>query len=102
MTVMNSLAASPLEELSGQISNLTPRALNEYASDSGRGRFCSFLDILRRRANQRQEMIVHGIASVLIRDTEPIMRMTDALRSLSRRARPTVLLWIRPHAESPE
>ena len=98
MTVMNSLATSPLEELSGQISNLTP---HEYASDFWQ-RSVLFLDILRRRVNQRQEMIAHGLASVLIRDTEPIMRMTDALRSLSRRARPTVLLWFRPHAESPE
>ena len=33
MTILTSLAKSPLEELSGQIGKLTPGALNEYASD---------------------------------------------------------------------
>src|SRR5262252_2683661 len=77
MTGVISPPTSPLKELSAQISTLVPSALNEYASDFWQ-RSVLFLDILRRRGNQREEMIAHGVASVLIYDTELVMR-GDAL-----------------------
>ncbi|MFZ1120094.1 MAG: DUF3141 domain-containing protein, partial [Candidatus Binataceae bacterium] len=33
-----------------------------------------FLDILRQRGNQREEMLAHGATSVLIYDSELVMR----------------------------
>ena len=45
-----------LEELSGQIGKLTPTALNEYVRDFWQ-RSVLFLDILRQRGNQREEMV---------------------------------------------
>ena len=77
MTAMSSLSTSQFGELSGHIGKLTPDALNEYARDFWQ-RSILFLDILRRRGNQREEMMAHGVASVLIYDTELVMR-GDAL-----------------------
>ena len=62
-----------LEKLSGEINMLAPTALHEYARDSWQ-RSVLFLDILRQRGNQREEMLAHGISSVLIYDSELVMR----------------------------
>jgi Protein of unknown function (DUF3141) len=50
-----------------------PAALNEYALDFWQ-RSLLFLDILRQRGNAREEMLVRGASSVLIYDTELVMR----------------------------
>src|SRR5262245_20304578 len=54
-----------------------PAALNEYALDFWQ-RSILFLDILRQRGNAREEMLARGASSVLIYDTELVMR-GDAL-----------------------
>jgi pimeloyl-ACP methyl ester carboxylesterase len=77
MTVKISLPTTQLEELSGQLVKLTPNALNDYVKDFWQ-RSVLFLDIIRRRGNQREVMMGHGVASVLIYDTELVMR-GDAL-----------------------
>src|SRR5579864_5618261 len=71
-------AVNKLEELSGQFSKLAPSAFNEYARDFWQ-RSVLFLDILRQRGNQHQEMLAHGATSVLIYDSELVMR-GDELR----------------------
>jgi Protein of unknown function (DUF3141) len=48
-------------------------ALNEYALDFWQ-RSLLFLDILRQRGNAREEMLARGVSSVLIYDTELVMR----------------------------
>ena len=89
--------ARMIEELSGRISELAPTAfreservrdfwqrsvpssaLNEYVRDFWQ-RSVLFLDILRERGNQRENMLAHGVASVLIYDSELVMR-GDELR----------------------
>jgi pimeloyl-ACP methyl ester carboxylesterase len=70
-------SSNPPEGLAAQISMLEPAALNNYAHDFWQ-RSILFLDILRRRGNQREEMMAHGAASVLIYDTEVVLR-GDAL-----------------------
>jgi len=77
MTAMISLPTSQFGELSGHIGKLTPDALNDYVKDFWQ-RSILFLDILRRRGNQREDMMAHRVASVLIYDTELVMR-GDAL-----------------------
>jgi pimeloyl-ACP methyl ester carboxylesterase len=81
-----------LEELSSQIGERAPTALHdihahvraweksippsafgEYARDFWQ-RSVLFLDILRQRGNQHEEMVAHGVSSVLIYDSELIMR----------------------------
>ena len=62
-----------LEELSGQIGKLTPTALNEYVRDFWQ-RSVLFLDILRQRGNQREEMVARRAISVLIYESELVMR----------------------------
>jgi Protein of unknown function (DUF3141) len=52
---------------------LAPTAFNEYARDFWQ-RSVLFLDILRQRGNQREEMLAHAVASVLIYDSELVMR----------------------------
>ena len=76
-TVPRPTATAPLDDLSGQIGKLAPTAWNDYARDFWQ-RSILFLDILRQRGNQREEMTAHGVASVLIYDTELVMR-GDAL-----------------------
>ena len=71
-------AFNKLEELSGQIGKLAPTAFNEYVRDFWQ-RSVLFLDILRQRGNQRENMLAHGVASVLIYDSELVMR-GDELR----------------------
>src|SRR6476646_10224340 len=62
-----------VEELSGQISKMAPTAFNEYARDFWE-RSVLFLDILRQRGNQREGMLAHQATSVLIYDSELVMR----------------------------
>ncbi len=66
-------ALNTLGELSGQIGKLAPTAFNEYALDFWQ-RSVLFLDILRQRGNQREEMLAHRATSILIYDSELIMR----------------------------
>src|SRR5215471_8471882 len=96
MTDANSLQALRpprlVEELSSQIGQTAPMALNdfnahvraweksvppsalsEYARDFWQ-RSVLFLDILRERGNAHEEMIAHGATSVLIYDSELVMR----------------------------
>jgi pimeloyl-ACP methyl ester carboxylesterase len=61
------------EELSGQIGKLAPAAFDEYVRDCWQ-RSVLFLDILRQRGNQREEMLAHGATSVLLYDSELVMR----------------------------
>jgi pimeloyl-ACP methyl ester carboxylesterase len=61
------------EELSGQSGKLAPTAFNEYLRDFWQ-RSVLFLDILRQRGNQREEMLAHGVTSVLIYDSQLVMR----------------------------
>ena len=78
-----------LEELSDRIERLAPTALDDYArvwknsvpptafSDYVRDfweRSVLFLDVLRQRGNQREEMLAHGVTSVLAYDSELVMR----------------------------
>jgi pimeloyl-ACP methyl ester carboxylesterase len=62
-----------LDELSGQIGKMAPTAFNEYARDFWQ-RSVLFLDILRQRGNQREGMLAHQATSVLIYDSELVMR----------------------------
>ncbi len=66
-------ALNTLGELSDQIGKLAPTPFNEYALDFWQ-RSVLFLDILRQRGNQREEMLAHGATSVLIYDSELVMR----------------------------
>ena len=66
-------ALNTLGELSDQIGKLAPTALNEYALDFWQ-RSVLLLDILRQRGNQREEMLAHGATSVLMYDSELVMR----------------------------
>src|SRR5271166_634794 len=71
-------ALNKLEELSGPFGKLAPTAFNEYVLDFWQ-RSVLFLDILRQRGNQREEMLAHAVSSVLIYDSELVMR-GDELR----------------------
>jgi pimeloyl-ACP methyl ester carboxylesterase len=78
-----------LDELSGRIDQLAPTAINEhvriweksvppnafseYVRDFWQ-RSVLFLDILRQRGNQHEEMLAHGVTSVLMYDSELVMR----------------------------
>ena len=66
-------ALETLGELSGQIGKLAPSVFDEYALDFWQ-RSVLFLDILRQRGNQREEMLARGVTSVLIYDSELVMR----------------------------
>lgn len=87
-----------IEEVSGRISEAAPTALNEYArvwqasvppsafNDYARDfwqRSVLFLDILRQRGNQREEMLAHGAASVLSYDSELVMRGDELPRPVN-------------------
>lgn len=67
-----------LDRLSSQIGSMAPAAFNEYARDFWQ-RSVLFLDILRKRGNQHDEMLAHGVTSVLMYDSEVVMR-GDELR----------------------
>jgi pimeloyl-ACP methyl ester carboxylesterase len=78
-----------IEEFSARIDKVVPPALhqharlwdklvpatafNEYIRDFWQ-RSILFLDILRQRGNQHAEMVAHGVSSVLIYDSELVMR----------------------------
>src|SRR5215471_5957712 len=66
-------ALNKLEDLSGHLGKMAPTAFGEYARDFWQ-RSVLFLDILRQRGNQHEEMVAHGVSSVLIYDSELIMR----------------------------
>jgi pimeloyl-ACP methyl ester carboxylesterase len=66
-------ALTKLDELSGQLGKMAPTALNEYVRDFWE-RTVLFVDILRQRGNQREEMLAHQATSVLIYDSELVMR----------------------------
>ena len=51
-------ALNKLDELSGQIGKMAPTAFNEYVRDFWQ-RSVLFLDILRQRGNQREDMLAH-------------------------------------------
>src|SRR3974390_3178127 len=53
--------------------SIPPSAFNEYARDFWE-RSVLFLDILRQRGNQREGMLAHQATSVLIYDSELVMR----------------------------
>ena len=59
-------------------------AFNEYARDFWQRSFL-FLDILRQRGNQRENMLAHGVASVLIYDSELVMRGDELRHSVNSR-----------------
>jgi pimeloyl-ACP methyl ester carboxylesterase len=71
-------AFNELDKFSAQIEKLAPTAFNEYVRDFWQ-RSVLFLDILRQRGNQREEMLTHAVDSVLIYDSELVMR-GDELR----------------------
>jgi pimeloyl-ACP methyl ester carboxylesterase len=77
VTAMIQLPVPPppriLEKLPGEINLLAPTAFHEYVRDFWQ-RSILFLDVLRQRGNQREEMLAHGISSVLIYDSELVMR----------------------------
>ena len=66
-------ALNKLDELSGQFGKMAPTAFNEYVRDFWE-RTVLFVDILRQRGNQREEMLAHQATSVLIYDSELVMR----------------------------
>jgi pimeloyl-ACP methyl ester carboxylesterase len=66
-------ALNKLDEFSGQIGKMAPTAFNEYVRDFWQ-RSVLFLDILRQRGNQREGMLAHQATSVLIYDSELVMR----------------------------
>jgi len=70
MTAMISLPTSHFGWLSGHIGKLTPDALNDYVNDFWQ-RSILFLDILRRRGNQREDMMAHRVASRARSDRTP-------------------------------
>jgi pimeloyl-ACP methyl ester carboxylesterase len=66
-------ALNKLDDLSGQFGKMAPAAFNEYVRDFWE-RTVLFADILRQRGNQREEMLAHQATSVLIYDSELVMR----------------------------
>ncbi|MBV9237588.1 MAG: DUF3141 domain-containing protein [Xanthobacteraceae bacterium] len=66
-------AINQIEELSGQMHKVAPNALDDYVRDFWQ-RSVLFLDILRERGNQRERMLARGASSVLIYDSELVMR----------------------------
>jgi pimeloyl-ACP methyl ester carboxylesterase len=73
---IDKLAPATLNQLDGylsQIGKLAPTPFNEYARDFWQ-RSVLFLDVLRERGNQREEMLAHAATSVLIYDSELVMR----------------------------
>lgn len=65
-----------------EIDIVSPTALAEYVLDFWQ-RSALFLDILRQRGNQREEMLAHGATSVLIYDSELVMRGDELPRPVN-------------------
>jgi hypothetical protein len=62
--------------------SVPPTAFSEYARDFWQ-RSVLFLDILRQRGNQHEEMLAHGVTSVLIYDSELVMRGDELPRPVN-------------------
>lgn len=75
-------ALNQIEELSSQIGKLAPTTFDEYVRDFWQ-RSVLFLDILRQRGNQREEMLAHAVASVLIYESELVMRGDELPRPVN-------------------
>ncbi len=75
-------ALNDVEGLAGQIGKLAPTALNEYVRDFWQ-RSVLFLDILRERGNQRERMLAHGVTSVLMYDSELVLRGDELPRPVN-------------------
>ncbi|PWT84313.1 MAG: hypothetical protein C5B58_04905 [Acidobacteria bacterium] len=71
-----------LDQWSAQIGKLAPAAFNEYVRDFWQ-RSVLFLDVLRRRGNQHDEMAAHGVTSVLMYQTELVMRGDELPRPVN-------------------
>src|SRR4029077_11044611 len=69
----NPVLPRPGAAASGYVGTLGPTALNEYALDFWQ-RSILFLDILRQRGDAREGMLARGVSSVLLYDTELVMR----------------------------
>ena len=59
--------------MSGQIGKLAPTTFDEYVRDFWQ-RSVLFLDILRERGNQRERMLARSVTSVLMYDSELVLR----------------------------
>jgi pimeloyl-ACP methyl ester carboxylesterase len=70
-------APTALHEINAHVraweKSIPPSAIGEYARDFWQ-RSVLFLDILRERGNAHEEMLAHGATSVLMYDTELVMR----------------------------
>src|SRR3974390_3195533 len=70
-------APTALHEINAHVraweKSIPPSALSEYARDFWQ-RSVLFLDILRQRGNQHEEMAARGVSSVLIYNSELVMR----------------------------
>jgi pimeloyl-ACP methyl ester carboxylesterase len=75
-------ALNKLDEVSGQLGKMVPTALHEYVRDFWE-RSILFVDILRQRGNQREEMVAHQAISVLIYDSELVMRGDELPRPVN-------------------
>ena len=87
-----------VDEFSGRVGQMAPAAINEhvqiwknsvppntlgeYVRDFWQ-RSVLFLDILRERGNQHQEMLAHGVSSVLMYDSELVMRGDELPRPVN-------------------
>jgi len=60
-------------ELSNRIGKAVPKPFNEYMQDFWQ-RSVLFLDILRQRGNHHEEMLARGVTSVLMYESELVMR----------------------------
>lgn len=79
---MGPTALAELDKMSGQFGKLTPTAFDEYVRDFWE-RTILFVDILRLRGNQREEMLAHRTTSVLIYDSELVMRGDELPRPVN-------------------
>ena len=70
------------EELSGQIGKLAPTTFDEYVRDFWQ-RSVLFLDILRERGNQREKMLARSVTSVLMYDSELVLRGDESPRPVN-------------------
>ena len=61
---------------------MAPTAFNEYVRDFWE-RSVLFVDILRQRGNQREDMLAHRVTSVLIYDSELVMRGDELPRPVN-------------------
>jgi pimeloyl-ACP methyl ester carboxylesterase len=62
--------------------SVPPNAVSDYVRDFWQ-RSVLFLDILRQRGNQHDDMVLHGVSSVLIYESELIMRGDELPRPVN-------------------